>query len=58
MLPGSLLFAWRMAIAHLSPPRPAGEKVHVTARATDIMMAAYGILFTPAIFFIAIATET
>ena len=52
MLPGSILVAWRMAVAHSSQ---VGEKVHMKARAPDIM-AAYGILFAPATIFIAIAT--
>ena len=35
MLPGSILIAWCMAVAPLSP---VGEKVHMKARAPDIMV--------------------
>ena len=35
MLPGSIIVAWRMAVA---PSSPVGEKVHMKARAPDIMV--------------------
>ena len=47
MLHFSILVTWRMAVAHSSP---VGEKLPMKARAPDIM-AAYEMLFAPAIFF-------